>query len=285
MNSSRRNFCRILGAVAAAPVFGASLFNTELAAAKAPETEAGGVKFHLGLASYSFRKFDRSKAIQMTARAGLGYICFKDFHLKLDSTDEECKAAAEECKKAGVNLYGCGVVYMKKPEEVVNVFRYAKAAGMSTIVGAPAPELLPLVDEKIKETGIYLAIHNHGPGDKVYGTPEIVMEKVGKFDQRIGICIDVGHTARIGGDVVKSILNFKDRIFDVHFKDINEKSQKGHGTICGDGVLELPEYLAAFKEIGYDRVVSFEWEEEAEDPLPGLMQNVGYVRGLLRMMK
>ncbi|MCL2742280.1 MAG: sugar phosphate isomerase/epimerase [Planctomycetaceae bacterium] len=282
MNSSRRSF---LQAAAAAPILGAAFLNSQLAFAGIPESETGGVKFRLGLASYSFRKFDRANAIRMCVRARLGCICFKDFHLKMDATDEECRAAAEECKKAGLNLYACGTVYMKKPEDVVNAFRYAKAAGMNTIVCAPSPELLPLVEEKVKETGIYIAIHNHGPGDKVYPTPESVIEKVGKFDKRVGLCIDVGHTERIGASVLKSIFDYKDRIHDFHFKDITEKAQKGHGTLCGEGVLALPEYLAALKQIGYDRVVSFEWEEEADDPLPGLMQNVGYTRGLLRMMK
>lgn len=282
MKPTRRHFLKTAAAI---PIFGAafsSIFARQSQAGKIPEDT---IRFQLGVASYSLRNFDRAKAIEMTKRAGLKCICFKDMHLKMNSTDEECAAAAEECKKAGVTLYGCGVVYMNKPEEVENAFRYAKAAGMATIVGAPKPELLPLVDEKVKETGIYVAVHNHGPGDKIYGTPEITMDRVGKFDERIGLCIDVGHTARIGGDVVRSIRDFKDRIFDVHFKDITELSEKGTGCICGRGVLDLPSYLAAFIEIGYDRVVSFEYEADVKDPLPGLMESVGYVRGVLRMME
>jgi sugar phosphate isomerase/epimerase len=144
--------------------------------------------------------------------------------------------------------------------------------------------LLPLIDEKVKETDIYIAIHNHGPGDKVYPTPEATMEKVAPFDQRVGICIDVGHTARVGGDVVKSLRDCKERIFDVHFKDENKAAPEGSPTICGRGALDLPSYLAALVEIGYDRVVSFEYEIDSKDPLPGLMESVGYTRGVLRMI-
>lgn len=285
MKSSRRRFLHnSLQTAVAVPFLGVALTTLSERESRAGELPKDSVKFQLGVASYSLREFDQVKAIAMTKRAGLKNICFKDMHLKMDSTDDECAAAAEACKKADVKLYGCGVVYMKKPEEVENAFRYAKAAGMETIVAAPQPELLPQIDEKVKQTGIYVAIHNHGPGDKIYPTPEIIMERIGDLDKRIGMCIDVGHTARIGGNVVKAIKDFKERVYDVHFKDVTELSSKGNNCICGRGVLDLPSYLAAFREVGYDRVLSFEYEADGKDPLPGLMESVGYVNGILRMM-
>ncbi len=287
MQSSRRTF---LHSVAAIPFLGAAFSGLSARQSRAetypvenflPNKE---IKFTLGLASYSTREFDLSQTIAMTKRAGLKYLCLKDMHLQLDSSTEKCKAAADECKTSGITLYGGGVVYMNDAKQVENAFRYAKDCGMTTLVGVPKPELLPLVDEKVKETGIFVAVHNHGPGDKVYGTPEIAMDNIGKYDNRIGLCIDAGHTARIGGDVVKSIHDFKDRIFDVHFKDETEKSPKGKTCICGRGVLDLPAYLAALVDVGYDKVVAFEYEAEGKDPLPGIMESVGYVRGVLRMM-
>jgi len=281
MHFSRRHF---LQTAAIAPAFaGLGMVASSPSTAAAEKLKNGNAKFRLGLASYTFRNFDRAKTIEMTHRAGLKEICFKDMHLKLDSTDEQCAAAAEECKKAGLNLYGCGVVTMRTPEEVTNAFRYAKAAGMTTIIGVPMPPVLPLVEEKVKETGICVAIHNHGPGDRTYPIPKVIMEHIGSLDKRIGLCIDVGHSARIGDDVVKSIYDFKDRILDVHFKDEDAATPEGKNTICGRGVLDIPAYIAALLDIGYDRVVSFEYEIEVNDPLPGLMESVGYVRGLLRM--
>ena len=277
MNTSRRRF--IHTAVAAPVLAGLSITTANTFAA-----ENDKIKFRFGVASYSFRNFDRAKTLAMTQRAGLEAICFKDMHLPMDSTNEQCAAAAEEAKATGLDLYACGVVYMRSPEDVTNAFRYAKAAGMGTIVGVPQLALLPLVEEKVKETGIYVAIHNHGPGDNLYPTPEVVMEKVGSLDKRIGCCIDVGHTARIGADVVKSIHDYKGRVHDVHFNDVTVKTPQGKACICGRGVLDIPSYLQALINIGYDRVVSFEYELEANDPLPGLMESVGYVRGVLRMI-
>ena len=276
MRISRRHFFQTAAAVPA--IAGLGMVSSSFA------TEEGKVKFRLGLASYSFRNFDQAKTIAMTRRAGLDAMCFKDMHLKMDSTDEQCAAAAEECKKAGLVLYGCGVVYMQSVAEIENAFRYAQAAGMNTIVAVPKPELLPMVEEKVKTTGIYIAIHNHGPGDNVYPTPESIMEKIDSLDKRIGLCIDVGHTARIGADVVKSIKEYKDRIHDVHFKDVFPATPQGRECICGRGALDLPSYLTALLDIDYDRVVSFEYEDDANDPLPGLMESVGFVRGMLRMV-
>lgn len=217
----------------------------------------------------------------MTRRAGLKFICFKDMHLKLDVTDEQCAQAAQECRDAGITLYGGGVIYMNKPEEVENAFRYAKAAGMNTIVGVPGEKVLDLVDKKVKETGIYVAIHNHGPGDKLYATPEMTYEKIKHLDPRIGLCVDVGHTVRIGADLLGSVRKYKDRIFDYHLKDETKASADGQTCICGRGVIDLPGLIDTIIETGYDRVLSFEYEADAKDPLPGLMESVGYVRGIL----
>jgi len=280
MKISRRHFFQTAAAVPA--LAGLGIVSSPLAVGQTSGN--GKAKFKLGLASYTFRNFDQAKTIAGARRAGLDAMCFKDMHLPMDATDEQCAAAAEACKKAGLTLYGCGVVNMPNEAAINNAFRYAKAAGMNTIIATPKPELLAAVEAKVKETGIYIAIHNHGPGDNVYPTPESIMDKVGAFDKRIGICIDVGHTARIGADVVKSIKEYKDRIHDVHFKDETKAAPDGNTCICGRGVLDLPGYLAALLEIGYDRVVSFEYEADASDPLPGLMESIGYVRGLLRMM-
>ena len=279
MNTSRRCFIQTAVAVPALAGLGVTA-----APAFAADTAENKVRFRLGVASYSFRNFDRARTLQMTHRAGLDAICFKDMHLPMNATNEQCAAAAEEAKAAGLDLYACGVVYMRRPEEVANAFRYAKAAGMKTIVAVPQPVLLPFIEEQVKETGIYIAIHNHGPGDGIYPTPEAIMEKVSSLDKRIGICIDTGHTARVGADVVKSIHDYKERIHDVHLKDITAETPQGRECICGRGVMDIPSHLQALIDIGYDRVASFEYEADANDPLPGLMESVGYVRGVLRMI-
>lgn len=279
---NRRELFRAGGAVALGATV-SSLLSSNLAYA-AEKSKSGKAKFNLGLASYSTRQFDRKTTIEYAKRAGLKYMCFKDMHLKLDSSDEQCAQAAQECRDAGITLYGGGVIYMNKPEEVENAFRYAKASGMDTIVGVPGEKVLDLVNQKVKETGIYVAIHNHGPGDKLYATPEMTYEKVKNLDPRIGLCVDIGHTVRIGADLNESIRKYQDRIFDFHFKDETEASAAGKACICGRGVIDFPTCLEAIIATGYDRIISFEYETDAKDPLPGLMESVGFVRGVLAML-
>ena len=60
----------------------------------------------MGLASYSLREFTQAKAIAMTKRAGLDYICFKSMHLPLSATPKELENIAKKVNDAGLTLYG-----------------------------------------------------------------------------------------------------------------------------------------------------------------------------------
>jgi len=141
------------------------------ATASGQASPAGKPRFELGLASYSLRKFDLAKTIEMTKRVGLKHIALKDMHLPLDSSVEQIRSAAAQVRQAGLDLYGVGVIYMKSADEVNRAFNYAKEAGVRVIIGVPQHDLLPLVDQKVKEYDIKVAIHNHGPGDKTYPCP------------------------------------------------------------------------------------------------------------------
>jgi len=235
----------------------------------------------LGLASYSVRKFDLDKCIEMTKRAGLEYLCLKSMHLPLDAKPDEIKAATGKIAQAGLKLYGGGVITMKKEAEVDQAFEYAKAAGMKVIVAMPLPEVLPLVNQKVQQYDIHVAIHNHGPGDKVWPAPKTIYEAVKGLDRRVGICMDIGHTVRIGEDLIDSTQRYADRIFDLHIKDVTDASPKGRGIEVGRGVIDIPRFLQTLIRINYRGVVSFEYEENADDPLPGIAESVGYTKGVL----
>ncbi|MFW6309355.1 MAG: sugar phosphate isomerase/epimerase, partial [bacterium] len=112
------------------------------------------LQFNLGMASFTLREFDLVKAAEMTKRAGLTHISLKSMHLPLDLEENELKEATKKVREIGLNLYGCGVVYMETKEEVKNAFQYAQTADMEIIIGVPEKELLDFVEEKIKEYDI-----------------------------------------------------------------------------------------------------------------------------------
>lgn len=241
----------------------------------------GKPKFELGLASYTLREFKLDDALAMTKRVGLKYICLKDFHLAMDSTPEQIQAAVQKVKDAGLVLYGGGVIYMSSEKQVNVAFDYAKAAGMKVIVGVPQPELLPLVNEKVRQYDIKVAVHNHGPTDKVYPTPASAYEKIQDLDKRIGLCNDIGHTMRVGIDPAESAEKYPDRLLDVHIKDVSSANEDGHAVEVGRGVIDIPRFLKTLIKIGYDGIVAFEYEKDAKDPMAGLAESVGYVKGVL----
>jgi inosose dehydratase len=281
MHFSRRNFIRLSGA---------GFLATQVPAAIASENDnpAGsrneGIPFDLGIASYTFREFSLEETIAMTGRLGIKKLCLKSMHLPLESSPEEIKSAAAKVREAGIVLYGAGVIYMNSTEEVDHAFAYAQNAGLELIVGVPEYELLERCNQKVKETGINLAIHNHGPGDKVYPSPESVYEKVKDMDPGMGLCVDIGHTVRIGLDPTKETARFMDRVLDIHIKDEDKADETGETCEIGRGVIDIPGFLKMLLKKNYSHVVSFEYEKDSRDPLAGLAESVGYVRGVLKMI-
>lgn len=240
----------------------------------------------VGVASYTLRKMSLDEAIKAIQRLNLTYVSIKDFHLPLNSTPDERRAAAQKFKTAGITPLSCGNITMQNDEANIRAaFEYARDTGLSTIVCSPHPDSMAILDRMVKEFNIRLAIHNHGPEDKRFPSPFDVWKAIEKYDKRIGFCIDVGHTARAKVDPAEAILRFRDRLYDMHFKDINSTAPDGQTIEAGRGVLDLKAILNALLKIKYTNLVSIEFEKDADDPLPGLAETVGYTKALLTTFK
>ena len=276
----RRKFLQLAGAGAAASLVGAGSGSGQTRRSSAGRREVEPL-FQLGLASYTLRQFNLDQTLAMTKRVGLKYICFKSMHLALDSTPAQIETAVAKVNEAGLILYGGGVIGMKKEDQVNQAFDYAKAAGMKVIIAAPSPEILPLIEKKVRQYDIKVAIHNHGPGDKFFPTPAVALEHIKNLDKRIGTCHDIGHTKRHGSDPIAETELCGDRLHDVHIKDVSAANKKGHGVEIGRGAIDIPRFIRTIVKIKYDGIVSLEYEKDAKDPLAGLAESVGYVRGVI----
>jgi inosose dehydratase len=130
------------------------------------------------------------------------------------------------------------------------------------------------------EAGIRTVIHQH------IGTLiETEAEARRLFDMTdptvLGLCLDTGHwTFGAGGDPVAAVREFRDRVWHVHFKDVEPAvmaasrtngwdgpESVGHGVFCelGRGCVDFPGMLRALDEIGYDG-----WVVVEQDVLPGM---------------
>jgi sugar phosphate isomerase/epimerase len=278
VTSSRRNFLKMAGMAAAA---GALPLSVPLTQDEPGKSKKKLLPFGLGVASYSFRAFTLDQTIAMTKRLGIGKLCLKDMHLPLTSSAPEIAAALSKMRDAGVALSTCGVVYMTSESEVERAFAYAKAAGLKFLVGAPDESLLPAAERAVKATDIALAIHNHGPTDNRYPSPESIYRLIAKMDKRMGLCIDCGHTQRLGLDPSNEAERFFDRLFDLHIKDVTAPEAAGTTVEIGRGVIDIPKLLGTLIRLRYSGTLHIEFEKDEKDPLAGVAESVGYLRGVL----
>src|ERR1700678_92332 len=280
---SRREFVRSGGRVAAALATPGDAFSL----AQGPPSSGEGAPIRLGLASYTFRNFDRTQLIDFMKQLNVFALNAKDAknHLPMDPQGEA--AAVADYAAAVVKLHAAGAIYFPKDEDVDirSKFEYCKRAGIGVIVaGGPAPATLARPEKFAKEYDIRIAIHNHGPEDKVWPSPLDVLKAVKGMDARMGCCIDVGHTVRAGTDVVQAIREAGPRLFNVHMKDLTNFESKESQVAVGDGVMPVRKMFQGLIAIKYKGFVDLEYEVHPDDPMPGVIASFAYMRGVVAGM-
>lgn len=149
---------------------------------------------------------------------------------------------------------------------------------MPMMVRAPSQQTIPTVERMVKEYNIRVAIHNHGPEDKFFPSPQSVLETLKGRDERMGLCVDIGHTARTGVDVVESLRLAGKRLFDLHVKDLKAgKSQ----CIVGEGAMAMREIFAMLKKVNFKGGCMLEYEIDADNPTPGMIKSFANMRKIL----
>jgi sugar phosphate isomerase/epimerase len=250
---------------------------------QSPSADAA-LPVRLGVASYTFRNFTRAQMIVFMNQLQVFALNAKDVkdHLPVDPQAE--KAALVDYAAAGISLHAAGVIYFEKDDDadIRGKFEYCKRAGVNVLVaGILKPEILPRIEKIVKEYDIRFAIHNHGPEDKVFPSPLTVLQAVNGMDPRMGCCIDVGHTARTGTDVVQAIHEAGPRLFNVHFKDLTDAHDKESQVAVGAGVLPISKMFEALIATKYQGFVDLEYEVHPDDPMPGVTASFNYMRGIL----
>jgi sugar phosphate isomerase/epimerase len=280
---SRRNFVRSGALIAAA----SALPGVRPAFASLSQAVTGEPPVRLGLASYTFRNFTRAQMIGYMKQINVTGLNAKDVkdHLPM-APDEEAKALADYAAN-GIHLHAAGAIYFPKDEDddIRAKFEYCKRAGIKVIVaGDPTPKTLPRIERFVKEYDIRIAIHNHGPEDKLWPSPLDILKDIKGLDPRIGCCIDVGHTARAGTDVIEAIHAAGPRLYNVHMKDLTDFNSKESQVAVGEGIMPIRGIFAALIKMKYAGWVDLEYEVHGDDPMPGVISSFAYMRGVLAGM-
>jgi sugar phosphate isomerase/epimerase len=142
-------------------------------------------------------------------------------------------------------------------------------------------DALETVEKMVKQYDLKIAIHNHGPTDKKYPSPLDVLRLVKDRDPRMGVCMDVGHTVRIGVEPVDAIEQCASRLYEFHMKDVTAATPQGKAIEVGKGVIDIVGVLKALVKIKWPYHVALEHEVKSDNPLSGVIESFAYMRGVL----
>ena len=236
--------------------------------------------FKIGVAGYTYRSYDIDQTLAFLKSMEVHYLSVKDWWLPLDSTKEQMDAFKAKCREYDVEPYILGPIYMRSEAEVDRAFAYAERYGADVFIGVPNYELTDYMIKKVKDTGIKVAIHMHGPDGAPFPNIQKVAEVYKDPSLGIGCCMDLGHSVRMGEDIVKDIKKYKAWIYDIHIKDESEASKKGQTWEMGRGVMDFRPIVKVLRQIKYKGVVSLEFEKNGKNPHPGVAESIGYLRGV-----
>lgn len=288
----RRSFLKKAGLAIAAAVGSPAIIPGTARAQQVRRSDKREDTFRLAMAGYTFNKFKLEPTLEALKKVDVHYLCIKDFHLPLDSTDAEIAAFHAKCKSFDVTGYGVGPLYMGSEEEVNKAFEYARRVGVKIVVGVPfkavekkrvaSPELLQVVNRKVREYDMKYAIHNHGPDmPELFPSAESAIDLIKGLDKRVGLCLDIGHELRDGKDPVKAMVKFADRVHDLHIKNVTAANKSGRAIEMPRGAIDMPAFVRALRKVRYSGMCSLEYEKDMDDPLNGVAESVGYFRGLM----
>jgi sugar phosphate isomerase/epimerase len=247
------------------------------------EPKASSLK--LGLCSYSFgAKTKLADAMPFIKLARVRYINIKpEFHLPYDSSPAQIAEMKRLLDDHGLILAGTGATYLQKPDaaQIRQRFEFNKALGSPLIVIGPTVESLPLIEKCVKEFDIKVAIHNHGPSDKYFPTPESALAAIKGMDPRVGLCMDIGHTMRSGVDPVVAAREAGPRLLDIHSKDVKKNSAgQWVSADCGDGDLDLSGLFRQLVKMRFQGACNLEYEDKDDEKHGGMERSIAYLRGI-----
>lgn len=238
-----------------------------------------------GVQSYCFREFKNNADVAKKVREiGLDKIEVCGIHADFQNPSA-FKDIVKTYADAGVSIISLGVETFIGAEKERNVFECAALAGAKHISVhfqvATFPEAIKRTQKLSDEFGIRIGIHCHG-GYMFGGQPDVLDHLVKLGSPQIGLNIDTAWCMQIGpglGKPIEWVKRYAGHIYGIHFKDfVFAKNGQWTDTVVGQGNLDLPGFIQALDQGGFDGMAVIEYEADPQDPVPALKNCVQAMR-------
>jgi len=200
-----------------------------------------------------------------------------DHHL----SPQQIEQLKQKLRDADVTALSYGVVELKNSGEsnARQVFDFARALDLKTIVCEPDEAAAEMLDRLAQEYKINVAIHNH-PQPSHYGNCDTVVKFCDGRSQRIGACADVGHWYRSGLIPVECLQKLRGRILELHFKDLStEKLDVPWGT----GQCDVPAMLREIHRQKFPAVIVIEYEStKGQELIDNVAKSIQFLNTVAR---
>ena len=242
---------------------------------------------NFGVQSFCFRNFKDNAAVAEKVREiGLDKIEVCAVHADFNDPDGWEKEV-ETYRKAGVQIVSIGVQTFTGAESEEKWFACAAAAGAKHIschfqVNS-FMTAIPKVRRWSAKYGIQVGIHTHG-GYLFGGSPDVARYLLDLGGPEIGLCLDTAWLLQIGprqGNPLQWAKNFAGQIYGIHYKDfVFEPNGQWRDVVVGTGNLDLPAFVGALEEGGFQGMTVIEYEADPDNPVPALTECVQRMRSL-----
>jgi inosose dehydratase len=237
--------------------------------------------FKMGFQSYSLRHLSSlDDFLPEAAKLNLGYVELWRGHLAPFASRGQIEETRGRLAGAGLTVNAFGVEELTSDAEKNQaLFEFGRALQISNLNVSPPKDSVAGLQKWVSQYGIVVAIHNGGPEDSRWETPEQILEVVKDLDPRIGACADLGQFIRSDVNPVEAIEMLGSRVLGVHLADFD---RQGREVTVGQGELDVKKTLSALKQVGFDGPLSLGFEGIEGDPMPKMLESLSAIREALQ---
>ncbi len=235
----------------------------------------------LGVQSWCFRTYrTHDDVIAALGRCGLDALELCGVHL--DVTDATAvDTALARYAAAGIAITSFGISGFSTDEAAARpLFAFAQRAGIAALGADFGADALPLLERLCDETGVKLAIHNHGRKHRL-GNFQQLDAIFAQASMNIGLCLDTAWMLDAGEDPIAAVERYGDRLYGVHIKDFTFRHDGSpEDVIVGTGNLDLPRLFVTLAAVGFSGYTTLEYEGDEQNPVPAVKQCVAALAAL-----